>query len=190
MTDQTNIETSSPLVKRDPIVGARRISNYWWGSVILLGGLGFILTGVSSYLERDILPFIHGQQLSFVPQGLVMCFYGTSAILLSTYIWLTILWRVGEGYNEFNKTSNLVKIFRWGFPGKNRRIQISFPWDDIQAVRVEIKEGINPKRAIYLRVKGKRDIPLTRIGEPITLENLEKDATILSRFLNVSIEGL
>ena len=54
----------------------------------------------------------------------------------------------------------------------------------------EIKEGINPRRVIYLRIKGKRDIPLTRIGQPLTLEEIEQKAADLARFLQVSIEGL
>jgi hypothetical protein len=39
-------------------------------------------------------------------------------------------------------------------------------------------------------VKGKPDIPLTRIGEPIPLGELERKAAELASFLQVSIEGL
>jgi hypothetical protein len=36
-----------------------------------------------------------------------------------------------------------------------------------QAVRVEIRDGVNPQRVVYVRCKGKSDIPLTRIGQPM-----------------------
>ena len=49
-----------------------------------------------------------------------MCFYGTLGLLLGLYIGLIILWDLGEGFNEFNLETGQVRIFRWGFPGKNR----------------------------------------------------------------------
>jgi DNA mismatch repair protein MutH len=55
---------------------------------------------------------------------------------------------------------------------------------------VELKEGLNPKRALYLRVKGMRDIPLTRVGRPIALSELENQGASLARFLEVPLEGL
>ena len=38
--------------------------------------------------------------------------------------------------------------------------------------------------------QGRQDIPLTRIGQPMTLEELEGQAAELARFLQVPIEGL
>lgn len=178
------------LIRREPILGSRRISNYWWASIVLSGATGFLLVGVSSYLRADLIPFISSKDIIFFPQGLVMSFYGIAGLLLSIYLWLTIYWNIGEGYNEFNKQEGIVRIFRWGFPGKYRKIDIVYPLQDIQSIRVEIKEGINPRRVIYLRIKGKRDIPLTRIGQPLTLEEIEQKAADLARFLQVSIEGL
>ena len=58
------------------------------------------------------------------------------------------------------------------------------------SVRVEIKEGLNPKRALYLRVKDRRDIPLTRVGQPLSLTELENQGAQLARFLSVPLEGL
>lgn len=37
------------LIRRYIIVGERRISNYWWASVIFLGAVGFLITGFLSY---------------------------------------------------------------------------------------------------------------------------------------------
>ena len=225
-------ETQDPeLIRRYIVVGSRRFSNYWWASVILLGGFGFLLTGISSYLNFNLLPFINEKNILFFPQGLVMCFYGILGLIFSCYLWLTIFWGVGGGFNEFNKRQGIVRIFRWGFPGKNRRIDLAYDIKDIEAIRVEIKEGLNPRRILYIRVKGKttvsnvtsntvkgsvnsdvketvlmkgqknvvgitknlslqnkRDIPLTRIGQPTTLEDIEKQAAELAKFLQVSLE--
>ena len=45
-------------------------------------------------------------------------------------------------------------------------------------------------RAVYVRCKNKSDIPLTRIGQPMTLAEVEKQAADLAKFLQVPIEGL
>jgi Ycf4 len=178
----------SDLIRRYIIVGSRRLSNYWWASIIFLGGTGFFLTGISSYLGFDILPFLQSKNINFFPQGLVMCFYGVLGLIFSFYLWLTLFWSVGGGFNEFNKEKGIIRIFRWGFPGKNRRIDLTYSIKDVEAIRLELKEGINPKRTIYIRIKGKRDIPLTRIGQPLTLKEIEKQAADLAKFLQVSLE--
>lgn len=176
------------LIRRYLIPGSRQFSNYWWGSIVLLGGVGFLTTGISSYFKIDVLPFLSSKTIVFFPQGLVMCFYGVLGLLFSSYLWFALLWGVGGGFNEFNKRDGLVRVFRWGFPGKNRRVDFSHPLDDVEAIRVEIREGISPRRTIYMRIKGKRDIPLTRIGQPMTLDEIETEAAELARFIQVSLE--
>lgn len=188
MTGQTLSKSSGTL--RKEIVGSRRLSNYFWATVISLGATGFLLSGISSYLKVNLLPLSDPTQLVFVPQGLVMGLYGTAGLLLSLYLWLTVLWDIGGGYNEFNKQTGEIRIFRWGFPGKNRRIDLTYKTADVQSVRVDIKEGLNPRRALYLRLKGKKDIPLTRVGQPLPLSELENQGAELARFLGVPLEGL
>jgi hypothetical protein len=193
-------EQQSPLIRRYIVVGSRRLSNYWWASILILGSFGFLLTGISSYLNYDLVPFINSKNIIFFPQGLVMCFYGFLGLVFSSYLWLTLFWSVGGGFNEFNKKDGMVRIFRWGFPGKNRRIDLFYEMTNIEAIRVELKEGINPRRIIYIRVKGnaknsdnstssvRRDIPLTRIGQPLTLEEVEEEAAELAKFLQIPLE--
>ncbi|WP_448379876.1 photosystem I assembly protein Ycf4 [Gloeomargarita sp.] len=172
------------------VKGTRRLSNYWWATVVGLGGLGFLLAGISSYTQVNLLPFADPTQLIFMPQGLVMAAYGVAGIGLSVFLWLLIWWDVGGGFNEYNKQTNQVKIFRWGWPGPNRRVELVYPLAEVQAVRVEVKDGFNPKRALYLRLRGKRDIPLTEVGRPLALSELEERAARLARFLAVPVEGL
>lgn len=172
------------------VIGSRRFSNYWWAVVVLMGGTGFLLAAISSYFKVNLLPFSDPTQLIFIPQGIAMGFYGVIGILFALYLWLTILLDVGSGYNEFNQASGQVKIVRLGFPGKNRHIELNYKTEDVQAVKVDLREGLSPRRALYLRIKGSRDIPLTRVGQPLPLEELENQGASLARFLGVPLEGL
>jgi len=173
------------LIRRYFILGERRKSNYWWSGIIFFASLGFLLTGLSSYLGFDVLPFIQSGTLSFFPQGLLMSFYGSLGFLLSLYWWLLIFWNVGGGFNEFNKKEGIIRIFRWGFPGKNRRIDLSYPLSDVEAIRVDLKQD-----SIFLVLRNSRQIPITGIGQPLTLKEIEKQASELSSYLNTSLEGL
>jgi Ycf4 len=188
--DSPNGDSSGSRVLNQKVLGSRRFSNYWWATIVTLGATGFFLAGISSYLKVNFLIVTDATQLIFVPQGLVMGLYGSAGLLLCLYLWLVILWDVGGGYNEFNQDTGRIKIFRWGFPGKNRRIEFDCRTQDAQSIRVDIKEGLNPRRALYLRVKGRRDIPLTRVGQPLSLTELETQGAELARFLGVPLEGL
>jgi hypothetical protein len=182
--------TKDNLVLRQEVVGSRRLSNYFWAVIVSIGGLGFLLGGLSIYLKVNLLVVSDTTELQFVPQGVALLFYGTAGTLLALYLWLILLWDVGGGYNEFNKETGIIKIFRRGYPGKNRRIDLDWNIEDVQAVRAEVREGISPKRELYLRLKQRRDIPLTRVGEPLSLSALENQGAELARFLQVPLEGL
>jgi hypothetical protein len=188
--DSPNGDSSTGRVLHQKVLGSRRFSNYWWATVVTLGATGFLLAGISSYLKVNLLIVTDPTQLIFVPQGLVMGLYGLAGSLLALYQWLVILWDVGGGYNEFNQETGKIKIFRKGFPGKNRRIEVENLIQEAQSVQISIKEGLNPRRALYLRVKGRRDIPLTRVGQPLSLTELETQGAELARFLGIPLEGL
>ena len=177
-------------IRQDKIVGSRRFSNYFWGSVLGFGGLSFLLAGLSSYFQINYLPFTNPTELIFIPQGLIMMFYGTLSLGFSFYIFLTIILDIGSGYNEYNQTENLVKIVRKGFPGKNREILLTYPVPNIKSIGIKITEGLNPTRIIYLCLKDERNIPLTPVQEPISISNLEEDAADLAKFLNLKLENL
>ncbi|KAK4721724.1 hypothetical protein R3W88_011957 [Solanum pinnatisectum] len=142
------------------IMGSRKISNFCWALILFLGSLGFLLVGSSSYL------------------GIVMSFYRIADLFISSYLWCTISWNVGSGYDRFDIKEGIVCIFCWGFSGKNRRIFLRFLIKDIQSVRIEVKEGI------YARWS----IPLTRTDENLTPREIEQKAAELAYFLRVPIE--
>ncbi|CAM9096419.1 unnamed protein product [Sphacelaria rigidula] len=181
---------SNELIKRDIIIGSRRISNYFWTAILFTGGLAFLIIGISSYYQKNFLPFLNSLELSFLPQGLVMTFYGVVGLSLSLYIGITIFWDIGSGYNEYDKQTELVRIVRRGFPGKNRQILLIYPFSNIKSIKLKIQDGINPKRVIYLCTKDQREIPLTPVEQPRSLDILENEASDLARFLNINLEGL
>ena len=177
-------------IRQDNIVGSRRFSNYFWSFFLFLGGLGFLLAGISSYLKINLLPFANPTDLVFIPQGLIMMFYGSLSFGISIYILMTVLLDVGSGYNEYNRIENLVKIVRKGFPGKNREILLTYPLSNIRSIGIKITEGLNPTRSIYLCLKDERKIPLTPVQEPRSISNLEEEAASLAKFLDLKLENL
>jgi len=177
-------------IRQDYIIGSRRFSNYFWTLFLFIGGFSFLLAGLSSYLKLNLLPFTNTSELVFIPQGIVMMFYGTLSLSISIYTLLTVIWDIGSGYNEYNKLENLVKIVRRGFPGKNREILLTYPLNNIRDIGIKISEGLNPKRIIYLCLKDERKIPLTPVEQPSTISNLEENAADLAKFLDLKLENL
>ncbi len=168
--------------------GYRRASNFFWGTVVFLGGLGFFLTGLSSYFQKNLLFFSDGRGLSFIPQGIVLLFYGTVGLTLGVFVILTLWWNVGSGYNEYNRELQKVTIYRKGFPGKNQELKLSFTFEEIKSIKMRIEEGLNPKRQLLLCLTDSREIPLTGIEQPMALEKIENEAIKLSKHLNVFLE--
>ena len=170
------------------IVGSRKTSNFCWAFILFLGSLGFFLVGISSYLGRNLISLFPSQQIIFFPQGIVMSFYGIAGLFISSYLWSTIFWNVGSGYDRFDRKEEIVCIFRWGFPGKNRRILLRFLMKDIQSIRIEVKEGIYARRILYMEIRGRGSVPLTRTDENLTPREIEQKLAELAYFLRVPIE--
>jgi hypothetical protein len=175
---------------RQDKIGSRLFSNYFWVLFLFVGGLGFLLVGLSSYFKINLLFLTDGKELAFIPQGLVMMFYGTFSLGVSIYTSITVVLDIGSGYNEYNKTENLVKIVRKGFPGKNRKVLLTYSFSNIRAIGIKITEGLNPTRNIYLCLKDDRKIPLTPVQEPMAISTLEEKAADLAKFLNLKLENL
>nr|YP_010128126.1 photosystem I assembly protein Ycf4 [Viscum articulatum]QPP20698.1 photosystem I assembly protein Ycf4 [Viscum articulatum] len=172
------------------ITGSRNKINFCWALILFFGSLGFIWVGTSSYLGRNLISLFPYQQIKFFPQGIVMSLYGIAGLFLSYYLWCTISWNVGSGYDRFDRKKGIVCIFRWGFPGKNRRIFFRFLMKDIQSIRIEVKEGLSTRRALfYMELRGQMEIPfLIRTDENLTPREIEQKAAELASFLRVPIE--
>ena len=50
-------------IRQDKIVGSRRFSNYFWSFFLFLGGIGFLLAGISSYFKINLLTFANPTEL-------------------------------------------------------------------------------------------------------------------------------
>ena len=53
-------------IRQDKIVGSRRFSNYFWAFFLLVGGISFLLAGMSSYFKINLLPFANTTELVFI----------------------------------------------------------------------------------------------------------------------------
>ena len=168
--------------------GSRRLNNVFWALTVSLGGFGFFLTGLSSFFRTNLLLFSDSSEISFIPQGIVLLFYGTVGSLLGIFLILTIYWNVGAGYNEYNRDLQKVKLYRKGFPGKNRELTFVFSFEEVKSIKMRIKEGINPKRQLLLCLTDNREIPLTGVEQPMALNKIEDEAIKLAKYLNVFLE--
>lgn len=118
-------------ILREEIEEQDKIVKYIINCIMLLGSLGFLITGLSSYLKYNIISFLDASQIIFFPQGITMCFYGSLGLILSINQFTITFLKVGEGFNEFDKNKGTIRIFRKGFPGKNSDINFNYALKDI-----------------------------------------------------------
>ena len=111
----------SAAVLEQPVLGSRRLSNFLVASAVTIGGMGFLLASLSSYLGRDLVPIGHPAALVFVPQGLVMGLYSLAAALLATYLWAVIAIDVGAGTNPLRQVRGVGHHLPTGFPQADQR---------------------------------------------------------------------
>ena len=179
-------ETNSTI--KSDLDGSRRLSNIFWALAVSLGGFGFFITGLSSFFGVNLLFFSDSSEISFIPQGIALLFYGTVGSILGIFISLTVWWNVGSGYNEYNRDLQQVKLYRKGFPGKNRELTFTFAFEEVKSIKMRIKEGLNPKRQLLLCLTDSREIPLTGIEQPVALNKIENEAIKIAKYLNVFLE--
>nr|YP_010700379.1 photosystem I assembly protein Ycf4 [Flexiglena variabilis]WCH63518.1 photosystem I assembly protein Ycf4 [Flexiglena variabilis] len=184
---QTKIDS---LLLKEEINISNKKYNFTFNIIMLLGSIGFLIVGISSYLQKNLLGFLNANEILFFPQGITMCFYGIIGTIISIYQILLIYWQVGEGYNEFNKQTGKLTIFRKGFPGKNSEIKLVYLIEEIEAIHVKTTTNIlNSSQTICICLKGKYEIPILQIRPPIKIGELEKKASELASFLKVPIKG-
>ena len=109
-----------------------KIIKYIFNSIMFLGSLGFSITGISSYMKINILPFLNSNSIIFFPQGITMCFYGILGLIISINQILITYYKIGEGYNEFDKEKGTMRVYRkGGLPWNNSDIDITYALNDI-----------------------------------------------------------
>ena len=124
----------------------------------------------------------------FVPQGLALTFYGTIGTSLGIFIWLTAWWNFGSGYNEFNKNTSRIIIYRKGLFGLVKNLFLELKFRDLKSIKMLVQNGLNPKRQLILFLHDGREIPLIRDIEIMSLNLLEENALNLTYYLAVPLE--
>jgi len=107
---------------------------------------------------------------------------------LGTFLWLTIWWDVGFGYNEYSKENKEVILFRKTFPGSKGDLLLKFSFTQLKSIKMLLKEGLNPRRQLFLCLKDERQIPLTGVDQTFALNEIEAQALNLAKYLNVYLE--
>jgi hypothetical protein len=125
------IKDNAKTLLKEEIVETDKKQKYLLNIIMLLGALGFLVAGISSYLQYDIIPIIKAQKILFFPQGITMCFYGLTGTLLSFNQIRILALKIGEGYNEFDKKSGTLKIFRKGLTGKGSDLNLTYQLNEI-----------------------------------------------------------
>lgn len=173
---------------RTYITGSRQLNNIFWAVAVTLGGFGFFLTGLSSYLKTNLVFFANVNEIAYIPQGIVLMFYGSVGTILGIFLCLTIWWDVGFGYNDYDQNLAQILLYRKGFPGKNRELKLSFGFDEVKSIKIRIRDGLNPRRQLLLCLNDGREIPLTGAEQPSALSKVESEAVTLAKYLNVYLE--
>ena len=172
------------LIYRYTVLGSRKFSNFFIAMVVFLGSLAFLKTSISSYIYLNN-PVLKGLNvdISFFPQGLVMGFYSILGLIFAIYSLLTFFFNIGFGFNEFNKKEKIIRLFRWGFPGKNRRIEACYSLNDVKSIKI----SPNVNKNIYLSLKGDIDVILIRDGFLSSFSLVEKQAIDIASFLGIPL---
>lgn len=165
-----------------------KIFKYVINLVMFSGSLGFLITGLSSYFNYNLLYFLDANKIIFFPQGITMCFYGFFGILISINQIIILGLNIGEGFTEFNKKTGLLTIFRKGMFSD---INIVYSLQDIEAIKLPLKNDLfNNNQKIFVCIKGKNDIPIIQKDVPINISELEEKASQIAFFLKVPVKSI
>lgn len=97
--------------------------------LILIGSIGFLIVGLSSYYNKNFVQFLDASKIIFFPQGLTMTIYGSLGLILSINQIIIVFSGIGEGFNEFDKKTRCFKILRKNTYSTN--IELIYSFDDI-----------------------------------------------------------
>lgn len=178
------------MIFKESIHGARNYKIFIISTLLLCAGFSFLLVGFSSYSGKNFFFFTDTSNILFIPQGIIMMFYGSLGLVISGYLFLTFFLNLGSGYNEFSKDDEIIRLIRVGFPGKNSCLFFSYNFKKINKVRLSIKQGLNPRCNIILILKDTREIPLYPAQILLNSLETEKKALYLAKFLNLPLETI
>lgn len=168
--------------------GTNRLENYIVATAMLVGGCCFYLAGLSVYLNYDILPFVNVQDLSFIPQGFTMMFYGSFFFFLGIFQAFTIFFNIGSGYIKFDKEANQIRIVRRGYPGKAQQIFLSYNLKQIRCIKIFYQYTTQKIQRILLSFNDGREIPILTTNDPTEFDKSEKNVLELCKNIDMVTE--
>jgi hypothetical protein len=168
--------------------GSNKLENYIMSSLLVSGGICFYLTGLSVYLNNNLLPFINVQDLKFIPQGFTMMFYGSFFFFLGFFQILTILLNIGSGYIKFDKNTNQIKIVRKGYPGRTKQIFICYSIKQIKSIKILYEYTTKKVQRIFLAFNDGREIPILTTLDPTEFDKSEKNVLKLCENVDIVAE--
>ena len=106
--------------------GTSQLNNYFWSFILFLFGNGFFITGLSSYLNFQQQTFLifNFTEIEYLPQGILLIFYGTCSILLSFLIFWLINLDLGSGVNTYDIESKVIRITIKNFPVFSNKFEL------------------------------------------------------------------
>lgn len=169
--------------------GSRHSANIFWATFISLFGAGFFFLGLASYTNSYF--FINGieSDLTFLPQGIVLLFYGTLFTIIGLYLWITIDFNVGFGYSQY--TPNDITLYRKWFPGKNCVSRITIPNEEIDSLVLALATKDNnytSQRRVYLKLKNSGEICITGTETPKRRADLDIELWLFSQYLQIPVQ--
>jgi hypothetical protein len=174
-----------------PNKGGRGWSSFLLGIAASIGGFGFLKIGFDSFFKANIgnfgttclLPFI-----PFIPQGVILVFYGTIGIIIGLFILWTFYWDVGWGYTLYEPDQKQITIHRTGFPGKNRTLHLVFPFKQLKAIKYITGERQGMTKQLDLSIRDGRQVFLMEINNAADLADIEVLVNFLANTLETGVE--
>lgn len=176
-------------IRRNIVTGPRCISNFLFARMLFFSGLIFFGVGFSSWNEKILPSNFYNAEIQFIPQGFPICFYGSLALILGLYLFLMLFFRVGSGFNQYDKENQQIIIFRWGFPGLKRRYNFSYSFSEIDSLILEGQNGFPNVRNLELCLLLNTQLKITIIKldavNIYTSQEMEEFSADLAQFLQI-----
>lgn len=157
------------------VVGSRRPSNAILSLACFFASLGFLFNG--AFLAPT----------DQTPGRLLSCFYGLTCAGFCVYLAFLMVLNVGGGWNIFDTEKQNVRLFRWGFPGKNRRVDLNYGLNHVNSLVWDQTASKQPggSQAMFLGLDltDQREIPFCSIRGS-KWEQTERLVSDLGQFLN------
>nr|WLD05935.1 photosystem I assembly protein ycf4 [Meringosphaera mediterranea] len=175
--------------------GTKIFSNYFWLITLFTFGIGFFTRGMTSFLAYKTGNFQGFSYVEYIPQGILLTFYGSCALILSLILLSFLSFNIGSGKNRFDLKNQRVTITRRGSPFftsslnlRQRNLKLYCSFTSIKNIEFSVTDGLNPRRCIYLNTKDGTRIPLTPSNSLRNLQVLEDEAIFISKILKTELK--